>query len=48
MKERLLTRMIKIYGYEHEAVYQFIEIMDKLDENILEIIVKSHEGIKNS
>lgn len=44
MKENLLTRMIRIYGFEHKAVLQFAEVMDRLDEKSLETIVKVHEA----
>lgn len=44
MKEDLLTRMIHIYGFEHEAVLQFGAIMDTTSEDVLETIVKAHEA----
>ena len=43
MKEELLTRMIRIYGFEHEAVIEFARVIDTLDEVTLETIVKAHE-----
>lgn len=44
MKEKLLDRMIHIYGFEHEAVIQFAAVMDTLDTETLETIVKAHEA----
>ena len=44
MKEELLTRMIHIYCFEHEAVIQFAEVMDRLDIKSLETIVEAHEA----
>lgn len=44
MKEELLTKMIRIYGFENPAVIQFAELMEKnVDTKILETIVKAHE-----
>ena len=45
MKEELLTRMIRLYGFEHEAVIQFARLMENKavgDESLL-LIVESHE-----
>ena len=42
-KESLLDRMIRIYGFEHEEVVEFAEIMDNMDVQTLETIVKCHE-----
>lgn len=45
-KEKLLDRMIKIYGFEHEIVIQFAKIIKipSFDTKILEELVKSHEA----
>lgn len=45
MKEQLLDRMIRIYGFEHEAVIAFAELIEKdiFTDEILETIVKAHE-----
>lgn len=44
MKKDLLTRMINIYGFEHEVIPQFKAIMDTTSEDVLETIVKAHEA----
>ena len=45
MREELLTRMIRLYGFEHEAVIQFAELMAKpqISDETLETVVKFHE-----
>ena len=44
MREELLTRMIRLYGFEHKAVIQFAELMESpLADEALETIVKCHE-----
>lgn len=45
MREELLTRMIKLYGFEHEAVIQFAQLMARpqISDEILETVVKCHE-----
>ena len=48
MREQLLDRMIKIYGFEHEIVIEFARMCEEwlLTENndkALEILVKCHE-----
>ncbi len=45
MREELLTRMIRLYGFEHEAVIQFARLMENKavgDESLL-LVVESHE-----
>lgn len=44
-REELLTRMIRIYGMEHEAVIMFAKLIEnpKFDEELLETLVESHE-----
>lgn len=43
--ENLITRMIRIYGYEHPAVIQFCALAEntQFPVNLLEVIVNSHE-----
>ena len=45
MREELLDRMIRIYGFEHEAVIAFAELVksDIFTDEMLEVIVKAHE-----
>lgn len=45
MREELLTRMIRLYGFEHEAVIQFAELMARpqISDETLETVVKCHE-----
>lgn len=45
MKEELLTRMIMLYGFEHEAVIAFAGLLesDTFTEEMLEAIVVAHE-----
>lgn len=45
MREELLTRMIRIYGFEHEVVIEFARLMenDSFSDEMLEVIVKAHE-----
>lgn len=45
MREELLTRMIRIYGFEHEVVIEFARLMenDSFSDEMLEAIVKAHE-----
>lgn len=45
MREELLTRMIKLYGFEHEAVIQFAKLMenDAVGDESLLLVVESHE-----
>lgn len=44
-REELLTRMIRIYGMEHEVVIMFAEYAEnpKFDEKLLETLVECHE-----
>ena len=44
-REELLTRMIRIYGMEHEIVIMFAKYVEnpKFDEGLLEAVVKCHE-----
>lgn len=44
MREELLTRMIRLYGFEHKAVIQFAELMERpISDEVLETLVKCHE-----
>lgn len=49
MKEQLLDRMIRIYGFEHEAVIAFAKLIenDTFTDKMLETIVKAHETFEN-
>ena len=44
-REEMLTKMIRLYGFEHEAVIQFGRLMAKsqISDETLETIVKCHE-----
>lgn len=44
MREELLTRMIRLYGFEHEVVIEFARLMEtEISDHDLEVIVKCHE-----
>lgn len=44
MKDELLTRMIHLYGFEHPAVIQFAELIERgISNETLQTIVESHE-----
>ena len=43
-KEELLTRMIRIYGFEHPQTIRFAELMEtSISVKALETLVKCHE-----
>lgn len=43
-REELLTRMIRIYGFEHEEVLNFAELMESnISDESLEVLVECHE-----
>lgn len=46
MKEALLDRMIKIYGFEHPCVIEFCKLCENPNYNevLLEIVVECHEA----
>lgn len=49
LREQLLDRMIRIYGYEHPIVLDFCKLCNNFDENewndkCLTILVESHEA----
>lgn len=43
MKEELLSRMIRLYNMEHPIVIEFAELMDVLPQELLLVLVESHE-----
>ena len=48
MREQLLDRMIRIYGFEHEIVIEFARMCEEWlptenNDKALEILVKCHE-----
>lgn len=45
-REEMLTRMIHLYGFEHEAVIQFAELMERdgVTDDVLETLVLAHEA----
>ena len=49
-KEKLIDRMIHIYGFKHECVIEFARLCESnfVDEKYLETIVKCHEEILNN
>lgn len=46
MRERLIDRMIRIYGFEHEVVIEFAFMCEKdyFTDRDLEVIVERHEA----
>ena len=48
MREKLIDRMIRIYGFENPIVIEFCRLCEKWEDTnekdrFLEVIVKSHE-----
>lgn len=48
MRENLIDRMIRIYGFEHPIVIQFIDLCERMadteyNNKALMILVKAHE-----
>lgn len=48
LREELVTRMIRIYGFEHEEVIVFADVAEKLSEDesndrFLQKLVEFHE-----
>ena len=48
MRENLIDRMIRIYGFEHPAVIHFTELCERWEDTeindiILRLAVESHE-----
>ena len=48
MRENLIDRMVRIYGFEHPVVIQFTDLCErwkdtKENDKVLRIIVESHE-----
>ncbi len=49
MRENLMDRMIRIYGYENPIVIEFCRLCEEWEENdwnnkVLEILVSAHEA----
>lgn len=49
MREQLIDRMIKIYGYEHKLVIAFCDLCERWERNpmndrLLELVVEAHEA----
>lgn len=46
MREKLLDRMIKIYGFEHDAVIVFAKLIESpmFTDAMLEAVVMAHEA----
>ena len=44
-RDEMLTRMIRLYGFEHEAVIQFSQLMARpqISDETLETVVRCHE-----
>ena len=52
MRENLLDRMIKIYGFEHHIVITFARQCERMEDNaiydtMLRLAVESHEKYPN-
>ncbi len=48
MRENLIDRMIRIYGFEHPLVIQFAELCERMadteyNNNALVLLVEAHE-----
>lgn len=48
MRENLIDRMIRIYGFEHPIVIQFAELCERMahteaNDKVLMTLVKTHE-----
>ena len=45
MKEKLIDRMVRIYGFENPIVIEFCRICERgeIIEDLLELIVEAHE-----
>lgn len=48
MRENLIDRMIRIYGFEHPIVIQFVELCERMEDteannNALMTLVETHE-----
>ena len=48
MRENLIDRMVKIYGFEHPIVIRFAKLCESMEDNaiydtILRLAVESHE-----
>ena len=52
MRENLIDRMVKIYGFEHPIVIRFTKSCERMEDNaiydtILRLAVESHEKYPN-
>ena len=48
-REKLIDRMIRIYGFEHDLVIQFAELCERctnctINDKMLTILVEAHEA----
>ena len=46
MKEKLIDRMVRIYGFENPIVIEFCRMCERgeIIEDLLELIVEAHEN----
>ena len=47
-REEYLTRMIRLYGYEHSVVAQYAHLLETFEENkwnrtVLRLLLEAHE-----
>ena len=47
-REEYLTRMIRLYGYEHPVVVQYTHLLETFEENewnrtVLRLLLEAHE-----
>ena len=52
MRENLIERMVKIYGFEHPIVIRFTELCERLEDTeindtLLRLAVEAHEKFPN-
>ena len=52
MRENLIERMVKIYGFEHPIVIRFTELCERLEDTeindtLLRLAVEAHEKYPN-
>lgn len=44
IREEMLTRMIRVYGFEHEVTIEFARLLESdMSDHDLETILKAHE-----
>lgn len=48
MKEKLIDRMVRIYGFENPIVIEFCRMCERgeIIEDLLELIVEAHENCR--